>query len=372
MKDSTQNLNPASWLVNAGRKEEAGQPLNIPPIPASNYILGGTLEYTRNEGTVAWEALEEIVGRMEQGKAIAYSSGMAAISAVFDQVKAGSTIVLPDDCYQGAASLAAQGQQKGIWNIEKVAVSDTEGWVKALEYADLIWLESPSNPLLEISDLKSICSAKRKPGSILGVDNTFATSINQQPLVLGADVSVQSATKYIGGHSDLLSGIVCTNDDALYEALNKSRSLLGATPGALEVFLATRGVRTMHLRLERAQQNAMELAKRLEQHPGVTKVRYPGLVSHPSHSMAKDQLGGFGTIISFDLLGDAETADKVCNDLRLIHHATSLGAVESTIERRAAIQGQVHLPPTLLRLSVGVEHVEDLWEDLDHAILKNI
>ncbi|MEM7296717.1 MAG: PLP-dependent transferase [Bacteroidota bacterium] len=372
MKDSTHDLNAASWLVNAGRKKEAGQSLNIPPILASNFILGGSNEYSRNEGTSAWSALEEIVGGMEHGKAVVFSSGMAAVSAVFDQIKTGSIVVIPDDCYQGVASIAAQGQEKGIWKVEKVAVSDTEGWLKALEYADLIWLESPSNPLLEISDLKTICAAKRKPGSILGVDNTFATSINQQPLDLGADVSVQSVTKYIGGHSDLLSGIVCTNDDRMFDALQQTRALLGATPGAMEVFLATRGVRTMHLRLERAQQNAIEIAKRLEQHPGVSKVRYPGLASHPSHALAKEQLRGFGTIISFDLVGDATTADSVCKDVRLIQHATSLGAVESTMERRGAVAGQEQLPPTLLRLSVGVEDVDDLWNDLDQAIKRNI
>ena len=293
---------------------------------------------------------------------------MAAIAAVFNRIKTGSTIVIPDDCYQGAASLAAEGQAKGIWKVEKIAVKDTDGWLKALTYADLVWLESPSNPMLEIADLKKICSASRKKGAILGVDNTFATHLNQQPLLLGADVSIQSATKFIGGHSDLLSGIATTNNAEILEGLHRSRELMGATPGAMEVFLAVRGIRTMHLRVERAQQNALALAKRLEQHPGVTQVRYPGLPSHPSHAIAKNQLKGFGTMISFDTKGDGGTADAVCEQLKLIQHATSLGAVESTIERRAAIAGQEHLPATLLRLSVGVEDVEDLWKDLDGAI----
>jgi cystathionine gamma-synthase len=233
--------------------------------------------------------------------------------------------------------------------------------------ADLIWLESPSNPLLTVADLEAICAAPRKPGAILAVDNTFATPLNQQPLDFGATVSLQSATKFIGGHSDLLAGVATTNDDALWHALRKSRELTGATPGTLEAFLAVRGARTLALRLQRAQQTAMLLAERLEQHPLVMRVRYPGLPAHPTHATAKRVLKGFGTIISFDLRGSAEVADAVCRDVRLIRHATSLGAVESTMERRAAIPGQGHLPPSLLRLSVGIEDADDLWVDLDSA-----
>lgn len=368
MSDPSTKLTLESWLVSAGRSKNPGQPLNVAPTLASNYVLGGDYVYSRDDGTPAVGALEEIVGVAEKGKTVAFSSGMAAITAVFNLLKADSTIVLPDDCYQGVAGLAVQGMHQGRWKLERLPVIDTEGWIKACEYADLIWLESPSNPLLEIADLKAICGAKRKTGAILGVDNTFASHINQQPLDLGADISIQSATKFIGGHSDLLCGVASTNKDILYEGLRSSRVLLGATPGAFEVYLAIRGIRTMHLRLERAQENAMVLAERLESHTNVSKVRYPGLSSHPNHGVAKNQLGGFGTIISFDTKGESEYADTVCKSLNLIQHATSLGAVESTIERRAAIPGQEHLPATLLRLSVGVENVEDLWNDLDQAL----
>jgi cystathionine gamma-synthase len=236
----------------------------------------------------------------------------------------------------------------------------------------LIWLESPSNPLLTVADLEAICSAPRKPGAIVAVDNTFATPLNQRPLDFGATVSLQSATKFIGGHSDLLVGVATTKNDAFWHALKKSRELTGATPGTLESFLAVRGARTLALRLQRAQQTAMTLAERLEKHPHVTRVRYPGLISHPTHTVAKRVLKGFGTIISFDLLGDAKVADKVCQSVQLIRHATSLGAVESTMERRAAIPGQEHLPPTLLRLSVGIEDAIDLWNDLDNAIYSSM
>ncbi|MFS8639061.1 MAG: PLP-dependent transferase, partial [Gemmatimonadota bacterium] len=203
---------------------------------------------------------------------------------------------------------------------------------------------------------------------IVVVDNTFATPLNQRPLDFGATVSVQSATKFIGGHSDLLAGVATTRDEALWQALRRSRELNGSTPGALEAFLAVRGARTLALRLERAQRNAMILAERLEKHPLVGRVRYPGLPSHPTHETARRVLRGFGTIVTFDLRGGAEFADAVCRNVKLIRHATSLGGVESTMERRSALPGQEHLPPSLIRLSVGIEDPEDLWNDLDAAI----
>ena len=355
----------ASWLVSAGRSSESGAPLNVPLVPASNFILGTERAYSRNDGTPTWEALEELVGGLEAGMALAFASGMAAIASVFDQLPTGAHIILPDDCYQGVAGLVEAGVSKRRWTVQRLALEDTPAWVQACAYADLIWLESPSNPLLTVADLPAICSAPRKAGAILAVDNTFATPLNQQPLNDGADVSIQSVTKFIGGHSDLLGGIATTRDPALYQALRRSRQLTGATVGTLEAFLAVRGARTLALRLHKAQANAMELAQRLEQHPQVMRVRYPGLASHPTHAVAQRVLKGFGSIISFDVRGTAQAADSVCQRLQLIRHATSLGAVESTIERRAAIHGQEHLPPSLLRFSVGIEDVDDLWHDLD-------
>lgn len=368
MDNPGSKLTLESWLVSAGRYSESGAPLNVPPIPASNFIIGAGRDYARNEGTPTWEALEEIVGGLESGKAVAFASGMAAIAAVFDQLATGAVVVLPDDCYQGVAGLAAAGAGKGRWTVQRLPVEDTAGWVRACGIADLIWLESPSNPLLTVADLEAVCAAARKQGAIVAVDNTFATPLNQQPLAFGATVSLQSATKFIGGHSDLLAGVATTRDDALGHALKNSRALTGATPGTLEAFLAVRGARTLALRLERAQQTAMQLAERLEMHALVTRVRYPGLASHPTHAVARRVLKGFGTIISFDVLGGAEAADAVCHRVQLIRHATSLGGVESTMERRAAIPGQEHLPPSLLRLSVGIENAGDLWADLDSAL----
>lgn len=368
MTDSGRTLQPGSWLVSAGRPHAPGEPLNVPPVLASNFILGGEAMYTRNTGSPTWDSLESIVGGLEGGSAVAFSSGMAAIAAVFEQAVVGALVVLPADCYQGVSGLAEAGRARGRWQVRTIATDDTEAWCKACAEADLIWLESPSNPMLVVADTAAICAAPRKAGSILAVDNTFASPLNQRPLALGADVSVQSATKLIGGHSDLLAGIATTADPALYAAITKARELGGATPGAFEMFLAARGARTMALRLSQAQRTAMTLAERLEAHPEVTKTRYPGLLSHPGHEIASTQLNGFGTIISFDVKGDAADADRVCGKVGLIQHATSLGSVESTIERRGAHAGQENIPPSLLRLSVGIEDVEDLWTDLDQAL----
>ncbi len=362
------HLKPDSWLVSAGRWSAPGDPLNVPLVPASNFLLGAGRSYARDDGTPTWEALEEILGGLESGQAVAFASGMAAIAAVFDQLPAGASVVLPEDCYQGVAGLAMAGAKRGRWTVQRLPLDDTQAWINACSVADLIWLESPSNPLLIVAELDAICAASRKPGAILAVDNTFATPLNQQPLDLGATVSIQSVTKFIGGHSDLMAGVAVTRDPKLWEALRRWRELAGATPGALEAFLAVRGARTLALRLQRAQQTAMILAERLEQHPRVNCVRYPGLPSHSTHAVAKRLLKGFGAIISFDVRGGADAADAVCRNVRLIRHATSLGGVETTMERRAAIPGQEHLPPSLLRLSVGIEDVEDLWADLDSAL----
>jgi cystathionine gamma-synthase len=361
-------LSVDSWLIAAGRNHQPGDPLNVPPWPASNFLLGADRSYSRNDSTPGWEALEEIIGGLEGGSSVAFGSGMAAIAAVFAPLPVGATIVIPDDCYQAVTGLARSGEELGRWQLRRLPLEDTAAWIEACGQSDLIWLESPSNPLLTVADLNLICAAPRKPGAVLAVDNTFATPLNQQPLSLGADVSVQSVTKFIGGHSDLLGGAVTVKRPELLDTIRRARTLQGATPGALEVFLAARGSRTLSIRLERAQRNAGILAQRLAGHPAVGLTRYPGLTSHPTHEAARRQLNGFGTIISFDVRGNAQTAEAVCAGVNLIQHATSLGAVESTMERRAAIPGQTHLPETLLRLSVGIENVEDLWADLDEAL----
>jgi cystathionine gamma-synthase len=291
---------------------------------------------------------------------------MAAVSAVVDLVPTGGHIALPSDCYQGVAAVVAAGVEQGRFTSEEIDATDTGGWSEAVARTDLAWLESPTNPLLEIADLHSIAAVRRS--GLLAVDNTFATPINQRPLELGADISVHSVTKFIGGHSDLMMGAAVVRDAELRERLSKRRSLGGATPGALEAFLATRGIRTLAIRLERAQQTAAALALRLSEDTRVSGVRYPGLESHPGHPLAAAQLDGFGAMVSFEVNGGAAAADQVCRSIRLIHHTTSLGAVESTMERRAAVPGQEHLPEGLIRLSVGIEDPDDLWQDLSAAL----
>jgi cystathionine gamma-synthase len=338
-------------------------------VPASNFIIGADLGYSRDGGTPTWHALEDLIGGLEGGRTLTFASGMAAAAAVFDLIPVGASIVIPDDCYQGVVGLAEDGAARGRWSLERLPLPDTAGWIEAAQRVDLVWLESPSNPLLNLADIAAIGAVPRRAGTLLVVDNTFATPLNQQPLTLGADISMMSVTKYIGGHSDLLSGSLTTNDEGLYDALHRSRVLNGATPGTLEAYLAVRGARTLAIRLEAAQRNAQVVAEFLADHPSVVSVRYPGLTSHPQHDLAKTQLGGFGTIVTFDV-GDTDTAQAMCNATQLVRHATSLGAVESTMERRAAIAGQEHLPAGLIRLSVGIEATTDLIADLDQALLQ--
>jgi cystathionine gamma-synthase len=362
-------MQPETWAVWAGRPApDAGTPLNVPPVLASNYELGSERGYSRDDATPTWEALEELLGGLEGGPAVAFASGMGAIAAVFDLLPVGATVVLGDDCYQAVAGLAAAGAAHGRWRVVRVAAEDTSRWIELAADADLLWLESPSNPLLAVADLPAICAAPRKPTALAVVDSTFATPLVQRPLELGADLVVHSATKYLGGHSDLLLGAAVAATGERAHRLRERRKLAGATPGALEAYLAVRGMRTLPLRLQRASASAADLAERLAAHDGVEVVRYPGRADHPTHTAARGFMAGFGAVVSFDVKGGAERADAVCRSVRIVRHATSLGGVESTIERRAAIPGQTHLPPGLLRLSVGIEHPDDVWRDLEEAL----
>ncbi len=362
MSDRDPEWGDATWVVAGGRGHGPGEPLNVPIVPASTFRYGDPAPYARGTGTATWQAFEEVVGGLEHADAISFASGMAAVDAALSLVPAGGHLVVPSDCYQGVTGLAREGETAGRWTLSALATDDTDGWVAAAATADLLWFETPSNPLLTIGDVATIGAAERR--GLLVVDNTFATPLNQRPLDLGADLSIQSATKFLGGHSDLLSGVATTKRDDLATRLRSFQSLHGATPGALESYLALRGLRTLTIRLERAQANAAELATRLREHPSIERVRYPGLADHPGHDIAAAQLNGFGSMLSFDVVGGGEAADRLCSSTKLIHHATSLGGVESTMERRAVIVGQEHIPPGLVRLSVGIEDADDLWNDL--------
>jgi cystathionine gamma-synthase len=339
-------------------------------MPASNFTSGpgNDREYSRGDGTDTWVALEDAVGMLEGGVATSFSSGMAAVSAVLDQLPTGARVLAPDDLYQGAAVILNAGAEQYGWQVKRLPTAATDRWLAAIPGADLVWIESPSNPLLEIADVPALCAAAMAADVTVAVDNTFATPLLQRPLDHGARYVIHSATKFIGGHSDLLSGIVVTNDEGALAGLRRRRTYGGATPGALESFLALRGLRTLPIRLERAQSNAAELAVRLRDHRVVTRVRFPGLADHPGHDLAQATMAGPGAVLSFEMTGSSTAADVRLGRLRLIHRATSLGGVESTIERRNKLVGQEHIPPTLARLSVGCEHIEDLWNDLEQAL----
>lgn len=361
-------MSPASFVVAAGRTRRPGEPLNVPPVLASNFYLPSERVYARGEGTPTSDALEEIVGGLEGGRALAFSSGMAAVAAVLNRLPAGATLAVPQDPYHGVKGLAVEGEEQGRWKVLRLDLADTASWLEALRTADLVWLESPANPLITVADLPAICGAPRREGTLVAVDSTFATPLVQRPLDYGADIVMHSATKFLGGHSDLLAGLLVIGDDALYEELYERRRISGGAIGAMEAFLAVRGLRTLALRMARAQENAMALAQRLEAHPEVVRVRYPGLPSHDTHEAARRFMTGFGAMLSFETTGSGERATAVCEAARLINHATSLGGIESTMERRAVIPGQETIPPTLIRFSVGCEDVEDLWVDLAQSL----
>lgn len=353
--------------IQAGRPHGPGEPINQAIVGVSTYRAGAERVYSRGDSTPTWEALEEAVGSLEDGEATAFASGMAAISSVLAGWPVGSRIAAPKDCYQGVTALLTNGIANGLWSVTWLEPDDTATWIDAAADHDLLWLESPTNPLLVVSDLPNILNAARDSAAVTVVDNTFATPLGQQPLNLGADIVVHSATKFLGGHSDLLAGVAVTRSAEHLQRLRQARTLHGGTPGMLEAYLVTRGIRTLPLRLAAAQESAQTLAERLAAHPGVIGVRFPGLPDHPQHTLAASFMSGFGAMVSFEV-SDAATADRVCAATSLITHATSLGGVESTFERRAAVPGQEHLPPGLIRLSVGCESVSDLWGDLKAAL----
>jgi cystathionine gamma-synthase len=341
-----------SIAVSAGRPEGPGQPLNAPITLASNFREGG--DYARTHGTPTWAALEDAVGALEGGSATSFASGMAAVAAVLSALRP-TTVVVSAASYLGVRALLADlATEQGIQvRMADFSASAAGGSIAALvDGADVVWVESPANPTLEVTDIAAVSAAAHRAGATVVVDNTFATPILAQPLRSGADIVVHSGTKFIGGHSDLLIGLAVTTDGVLHDRLRHVRALTGATPGALEAFLALRGLRTLPLRMQRSQANAQELARRLAQHAGVQGVRYPG----------------FGAVIAFEVVGGATAADSLCGRVQLCVPATSLGGVESTIERRQKYAGDAHVPPGLLRMSVGIEHVDDLWDDLNAAL----
>ncbi len=358
---------PRSRLIAAGRPVAPGDPLNVPIVGVTTYALGGDRIYSRSDGTPTWDALESVVGSVEGGPAVAFASGMAAISAALTTVPTGARIAAPVGCYHGTTELLRSGERDGRWRVTWLAATQTAAWCEAATEHDLLWLESPTNPLLEVMDLPRILAAA-SAGCRTVVDSTLATPLGQSPLRLGADMVVHSATKHLGGHSDALGGVAVAREPSGAEGLRRARALHGSTPGMLEAWLITRGLRSLAVRFEAASTTAVDLAERLDRHPQVSAVHFPGLPNDPGHAPAARFMHGFGAMISFEVAGGASAADRVCRSVRLIQWATSLGGVESTMERRGAVPGQEHLPAGLLRLSVGCEDAADLWRDLSTAL----
>ena len=318
-----------------------------------------------------WDPFEEVLGQLEQAAfpALVFSSGMAAIAAALQLVPEGGVLVMPSHSYNGSLSLSQELEAAGRLSIRPVDIADTAQVVAALDGADVLWVESPTNPMLEVADLPALFTAAKAAKVLSIVDNTFATPLLQRPLTLGADVVVHSVTKYLSGHSDVILGAVVTSDEALRQKIHGHRTLHGAIASPMDVFLALRGVRTLSVRLERSQSNAQILAERLLTHPAVSGVRYPGLPSDPGHQLASELMGGYGAVIAFEAGVTAADADAAIAKFTLITGATSLGGVETLAERRARHASEPDtVPENLIRLSVGIEDVEDLWRDLSNAL----
>ncbi len=357
-----------SKVVAAGRPAKQPDGALNPPIALnSTFHEGGPIGYGRY-GNETWSALEDAISILEGGKTLLFSSGMAAISAVFSLLPEGSVVVAANNGYQGTTTLLKKLHESEKLKVRFVNLANTDETVAAIPGAQMLYLESPLNPLLEIIDLPKLIAAGKAAGCGVAVDNTLATPLLQNPLALGADIVIHSVTKYLSGHSDLILGSLSTNDSALYNRLEQSRRYGGAIAGPFEAWIALRGVRTFALRMQRSQENALELATRLSKDGRVSKVRYPGLPTDAYHQMAKSFMKGFGAMISFDVNGTADQVDLMCNSSRLITNATSLGGVESIWERRRRWATESTLvPENLIRFSVGIENVDDLWADIEHA-----
>lgn len=368
------SLDPAwsadTLAVQAGRPARLpGAPMNPPMTLSSTYVQDARVEYGR-DGNVAWGALEAALGALDGGHAVTFASGLAATTAIASLVPSGGTVVLSSVTYHGVRHIFDTMEADGRVHLRIVPPDDTDSVVAAADGAAMVWVESIANPLLVVADVPAIAAGARARGAVTVVDSTFATPLRQRPLELGADIVMHSATKLIGGHSDLLLGAAVCRDARHADLLTGHRHDHGAIPGALEAFLALRGLRTLAVRLDRAETSAGELARRLAEHPHVSVVHYPGLPDDPQHERATRVLdGGFGSMVSFEVAGSVEQTESFLDGLRLVAHATSLGGVESLIERRARYPGDAAIVgPTLCRFSVGLENIEDLWADLDAAL----
>lgn len=372
-------------VIHAGIEPDPTTGAIMTPIyQTSTYVQTGQgehkgYEYART-GNPTRSVLEKNLAALEQGyDAVCFSSGLAAMDAILKLLKSGDEVLATNDLYGGSYRLIKRIFEPFGIQSRFISMQDPHTVAEAITPATrLIWIETPTNPLLHLVDIEAVCKVARKHGILTCVDNTFASPYLQQPIALGADLVLHSATKYLGGHSDLVHGAVITRNADLSERLHFIQNASGAVPGPMDCFLLLRGIKTLHVRVDRACANARKIAAWLEAHPLVGKVRYPGLRSHPQHELATRQMNDYGAMVSFDLKNDsAEAAWKVLTRTELFSLAESLGGVESLIGHPASMTHasipredrlRNGLTDSLIRLSVGIEDVDDLIQDLRHAI----
>ncbi|MCZ4243843.1 trans-sulfuration enzyme family protein [Pedobacter punctiformis] len=316
-------------------------------------------------------ALENTIAQLEFGEdAAAFSSGNTAGMALFQSLKPGSHIIAPDDMYWGFKKqlLSIFADILEFDFIDQTDLKLVQASIKP--NTKLIWVETPSNPLLKVTDIEAIAKIAKAAQITFACDSTFASPILQNPILLGADIVMHSSTKYLGGHSDILGGVLITaKKDALWEVIKNVQQIGGAVPSPFDCFLLTRSIKTLAYRMKGHCENGKKLAEFLKNHAQVVDVYYPGLSSHPQHDIAKKQMKDFGGMLSFLVKGDGKMAKKVVNKVKLFAQATSLGGVESLIEHRASVEGpDTKTPKTLIRVSAGLEHIDDLIADLEQAL----
>ena len=351
---------------------ENSKPVSTPIYLSSTYkrnndgSYNNDFVYSRSDNPNR-SILESSIAKLESSNyGFAFSSGLGAISAIFQLLKAGDHIVLPDDAYYAGKKLMNDVLKRWDLTYSLVNMNDIVAVKNTIQNnTRLIWIESPSNPLLKIADIQLISELAKENDILTVVDNTWLTPVFQNPIKLGVDIVVHSSTKYFGGHSDVVGGCVVLNDAKLAENLKAIQTLSGAVPSPFDCWLISRGIQTLHLRISKQTENALKLAKYLEKHPKVIQVNYPGLKSHPQHKLAKKQQNnGYGAMISILLDMNENESYKMSTKLKLFTSATSLGGVESLVEHRKSVEGITSTTPgNLIRISVGIEHIDDLKAD---------
>lgn len=362
--------------IHSGTDIENPNPDIVPPIHRSTVFEHSPegaqdkdLKYTR-AGNPNRLRLEHLLADLEDGdEAAAFSSGVAAATAVFQSLKPGDHVLMPEDVYAGNRKLVNEVMVPWGLEVDFISMDDLGKIEDAIQDSTkLIWIETPSNPMMNITDIEAVSTLAHEHDAITCVDNTWPSPVNQQPLNLGADLVLHSTTKYLGGHSDILGGAVIGRD-GMMEKIRNMQITMGAVPSPQDCWLLSRSIRTLPYRMRGHNENAGLLARFLQNHPKIEKVFYPGLATHVGHDIAKKQMNGFGGMISFLVKGGKKEALEIVAGSKLIRRATSLGGVESTWEHRRSSEGDnSKTPENLIRISVGLEHSDDLLEDLEISL----